>query len=135
MQHLSLKVITGAIFLASVIGEAEAGQCTQEIANYEKQLSSSDAGMGPTDPSASTTATTETPATATMNEAAEGKATSAQDVQQQNQGEPTAADAAQAQSALPAAGPAQGTLDQARQLDKAGKEAECMTVMESLKAQ
>src|SRR5262245_6538402 len=133
MQHLSLKVITGAIFLASVIGEAEAGQCTQEIANYEKQLSSSDAGMGPTDPSASTTATTETPTTATMNEAAEGKATSAQDVQQQNQGEPTAADAAQAQSALPAAG--QGTLDQARQLDKAGKEAECMTVMESLKAQ
>src|SRR5262247_855059 len=134
MQHLSLKVITGAIFLASVIGEAEAGQCTQEIANYEKQLSSSDAGMGPTDPSASTTATTGTPATETMSEAAEGKATSAQDVQQQNQGEPTAADAAQAQSVAPAAGPdVKTTLERAKELDKAGKEAECMAAMESLK--
>src|SRR5262245_5588193 len=97
MWRLSLKMMTSAILVASLIGDAEAGQCTQEIEEYQKELSSTDAGMGPTDPAASATTAPETPATATMNEAAEGKATSGQDVQMQNQGQPTAADAAQAQ--------------------------------------
>jgi hypothetical protein len=71
-----------------------------------------------------------------MNEAVEGKATSAQDVQKQNQGEPTAADAAQAGNIAPSAGgQSQMTLDKARELDAAGKEAECMALIETLKAE
>jgi hypothetical protein len=143
MWRPSLIVITSAFCFTSLI-DAEAGQCTQEIESYQKELSKTDAGMGPTDPatSATTSANTtseseanETPATAAMNESVEGKATSPEDVQQQNQGQPTAADAAQAGGIAPAAGPeAEVTLAKARELDQAGKEEECMGVMETLKA-
>jgi hypothetical protein len=133
MWRLSSIALASALCIAFGTGDAEAGQCTQEIENYQKELSKTDAGMGPTEPAASAN---ETPATATMNEAAEGKATSSQDVQQQNQGQPTAADAAEAESIAPAAGGgSQVTLDQARELDAAGKEAECMAVIEKLKAE
>ncbi len=144
MWRVSFMTIMSALYIASLISDAKAGQCTQAIESYQKELSKTDAGMGPTDPAASTTISAdtasepeadETPATAAMSEAVEGKATSAQDVQNQNQGEPTAADAAQAEGIAPAAGPnPQVTLDHARALDEAGKEAECMAVIELLKS-
>lgn len=144
MWRFSTVVLTSALCVTSVAGHASAGQCTQEIEAYQKELSKSDAGMGPTDPAASTAATestaeepeaNETPATAAMNEAVEGKAASPEDVQNQNQGQPTAADAAQAEAVAPAAGPdLQVTLDHAKALDEAGKETECMSVIELLKS-
>jgi hypothetical protein len=142
----ALMMVTAALGVSFALSQASAGQCTQEIQNYEKQVSTSDAGMGPTKPTATGTATSVdnagatpkagevpgTEATKTMNQAVEGKATSQQDVQKQNQGQPTAADSTKPESAEPAAGPV--NLDQARTLDRAGKEAECMAVMQKLKA-
>jgi hypothetical protein len=137
-------MFTAAIGVSFVLSQASAGSCTQEIQSYEKQVSKSDAGMGPTQPTSSGTSagnTGSTPkagevpgteATATMNQTVEGKATSPQDVQKQNQGQPTASDSTKPESAEPAAGPV--TLEQARTLDRAGKEAECMAVMQKLKA-
>ena len=144
MWRPSLILITSALCFTSIL-DAEAGQCTQEIESYQKELSKSDAGMGPAKPATSATASantaseseaSETPATAAMNEAVEGKAASPEDVLKQNQGNPTAADAAQAAAIAPAAGPeAELSLAKARELDAAGMEAECMGIMETLKAQ
>jgi hypothetical protein len=142
-----LMIFTAALGAGLALSQANAGPCTQEIQSYEKQVSKSDAGMGPTKPTTTGTATSEanagstrktgevpgTEATKTMNQAVEGKATSQQDVQKQNQGQPTAADASKPESAEPAAGPV--SLEQARTLDRAGKEAECMAVMQKLKAE
>jgi len=143
MKYL-LMILTAALGVGIAVSRADAGQCTQEIEKYQKQVSQSDAGMGPTKPTTvqNTAADTGskpqagevpgTEATAAMNQAVEGKATSQQDVQNQNQGQPTAADTPE--SATPAAGPGSVGLKQAHQLDQAGKEAECMAIMEKLKA-
>jgi hypothetical protein len=76
-----------------------------------------------------------TEATTEMNSASQGKATSAQDVQ--NQRQPTAADAARANQVAPAAGPTKAltTLEHARELDHAGKESEYMTTVQQAKHQ
>jgi hypothetical protein len=148
-MKIPLMILTAAFGMGFALNQADAGQCTQEIQNYEKlAVKKSDAGMGPTQPTAGGTATSAgdtgatpkagevpgTEATTTMNQAVEGKATSPEDVQKQNQGQPTAADSGQPESAEPAAGPDAVNLEQARQLDRSGKEAECMAVMEKLKA-
>jgi hypothetical protein len=144
-MKLPLVILTVALGVGLATSRADAGQCTQEIEKYQKEMSQSDAGMGPTQPT--TVQNTDaadtgskpkagdvpgTEATAAMNQAVEGKATSQQDVQNQNQGQPTAADTPE--STAPAAGPGSVGLQQARQLDQAGKEAECMAIMEKLKA-
>jgi hypothetical protein len=70
------------------------------------------------------------PPTATMNQATAGSAASPQDVQRQTQGVPTAS--GQAQGAGSGAGgktAAMTALDQARALDRQGKEAECMAAI------
>jgi hypothetical protein len=98
-------ILTAALGVGVAMGRADAGQCTQEIEKYQKEVSQSDAGMGPTQPTtlqntdaANTGSKPEagdvpgTEATAAMNQVVEGKATSPQDVQNQNQGLPTAAD-------------------------------------------
>lgn len=108
----------------------------------EKSLSSTDAGQGPTDTgmaesTASAGTATEVPqagevpqteATPAMNEETAGIATSPEDVQRQNTGEPTAAEAAQAGQSIPAAGQSEVTdpLQEARMRDQAGDEAGCM---------
>lgn len=69
------------------------------------------------------------PPTETMTDATQNKATSAQDVLQQNQGEPTDSDAAQAGQMATAAGidEASDALQRAKELDRAGDEAACMS--------
>jgi hypothetical protein len=146
-RHLLLIAGSACLLLAG--GQAYAGQCTQEIGALEKALSSKDAGMGPTDTgmaeSSGDAQTAEVPtagelpeteATPAMNEATQGKATSPEDVQRQNTGEPTAAEAAQAEQTAPAAGSQSEVTDplqRARELDKAGKEEECLAAVSEAK--
>jgi hypothetical protein len=96
---MKLTVLTTALVLIG--GAAQAGPCT--TASMSKQ----DAGSGPTTGSASQTEnraaakeTPQHPPTSAMNQAASSTATSAQDVQRQTEGKPTAAQ--QAQGATPA---------------------------------
>jgi hypothetical protein len=83
-------VTCAAIVLSA--GAANAGPCNGQ---------GKDAGSGPTPGYTGKTITTgqadakEHPPTATMNRAADGKATSAQDAQRQQQGQPTVAQQAQ----------------------------------------
>ncbi|GIK99516.1 MAG: hypothetical protein BroJett029_37250 [Alphaproteobacteria bacterium] len=147
-----LLLIAGGASLLLASGLAQAGPCSDEIAMLEKQLSSKDAGMGPVDTGMAESSqsadagTADTPtagevpgteATPAMNEVTEGIATSPQDVQQQNTGQPTASEAAQAGEMAPAAGQSDVTdhLQQAREYDAAGKEAECMTSVTQAKRQ
>src|ERR1043165_4626193 len=94
----TLFVLGTAAGLVIAAAAASAGTCTTEIENLQKQLSSSDAGMGPTGTATTGMGTiTETgnlhPPTDTMNQATDNKAASSNDVLNQNQGAPTNSDA------------------------------------------
>jgi hypothetical protein len=123
-------------------GAASAGTCSTEIETLQKKLSSTDAGMGPTGNGnvGSMGTVTETgkthPPTDTMNQATEGKAASSEDVLSQNQGAPTASEAATADQSA-SAGPAEASdaLQRARQFDQAGDEAACMNEIGKAKSQ
>jgi len=134
---IALGVGAGCLLFAN---SALAGACTAQIDTLQKQLQSSDAGMGPTgnatggdqvtsnpvSPSGTAQAPT-TPATGTMNDASQNKATSAQDVQSQNAGAGTLADQATgAASGATGNASALTSLQRAQQLDQAGDEAGCM---------
>jgi hypothetical protein len=72
-----------------------------------------------------------------MNEAAEGKATSSEDVLSQNQNAPTDSEAAEAGQYGTSAGSATeatASLERARDLDQQGDEAACMTEVGKAKA-
>jgi hypothetical protein len=145
MKSTLFFVNLGAGFLLAA-GPAAAGLCTAEIENLEKTLSTADAGMGPTGtgtdagagavtgvapgttPGTTSDTTQEHPPTEAMNQAAQGKATSPEDVLQQNQGAPTDSDAAEAGQMSTAAGidDATDSLQQAKELDQKGDEAACM---------
>jgi hypothetical protein len=135
---IALGASAGCMLLA---GSALAGPCAAQIDTLSKQLAATDAGMGPTggagdtmdqtaanpvSPSGSVQTPT-TPATGAMNDASQNKATSAQDVQNQNTGQGTMADQA-AGTANPAGGKSEAAaaLARAQQLDDAG-DAGCMT--------
>jgi hypothetical protein len=153
-MQLFLAAASATLLLASA--SAYAGPCSDEIASLEKTLSGSDAGMGPTDTTGSSdtmdadTAQADegsmpkageapgTEATALMNETTEGKATSAQDVVKQNEGQPTAAEAAQDEaqtSEVARSSPSEAStlLEQAKEFDQAGKEEDCMAAIEKAK--
>ena len=133
----TLLVAGTALGLVLAAGAASAGPCSTEIDTLQKQLSSTDAGMGPT----GTGEVTETgklhPPTGTMNEATEGKATSPGDVAAQNTGEPTDAEAAQSGEFGTSAAPieAEASLERARQFDQAGDETACMEEINKVKTQ
>jgi hypothetical protein len=140
-------------------GSAMAGPCTAQIDVLQKQLQATDAGMGPTangavsgtgtinqstlanpvSPSGQPQVPT-TPATGTMNEASQNKATSAQDVQSQNTGEGTAADTATGATAATTTGDSSGqvsgnagaaaAVQRAQQLDQAGDAAGCQKALD-----
>jgi hypothetical protein len=81
----------------------------------------------PVSPSGQPEATT--PATGTMNEASQNKATSPQDVQNQNTGQGTMADQGSSANAATAAGgnsTAANALERAKMFDQAGDEQACM---------
>lgn len=88
MDRRKLAFVTAFVALCVTGGAAQAGPCTRK-----------DAGSGPTvganaQPSATGTGTQQHPPTAAMNSAAQGKATSSEDAQRQEQGEATAAEEA-----------------------------------------
>ena len=125
----TLLVFGTALGLVAATGVASAGTCTMEIDKLQKQLSSSDAGMGPT----GTGQVAETgqelhPPTDTMNKATGNKAASSDDVANQNVGQPTDAEAAQSGEFGASAEPteADAALERARQFDLAGNESGCM---------
>jgi hypothetical protein len=119
-----------ALITLTVIA-AQAGPCTGEIESLTKTMASKDAGSGPTSGSGGTVgsgtpAAGQHPPTTAMSQATQGGAASPQDVRQQTAGQPTAAQQ-------------QGTIDvsaalaRARDLDKQGKEAECMQAVQQAK--
>jgi hypothetical protein len=131
-------LVAGTAFGLVLAGAASAGPCSTEIDTLQKQLSSSDAGMGPTGTGeVAETGSTLHPPTDTMNQATEGKAASPEDVVSQNQGEPTDAEAAQSGEYGTSAAPAEteASLERARQFDQAGDEAACMEEINKVKAQ
>jgi hypothetical protein len=133
----TLLVAGTALGLVLAAGAASAGPCSTEIDTLQKQLSSTDAGMGPTGTGEVAETGTLHPPTDTMNQAVEGKATSPADVASQNQGEPTDADAAQAGAYGTSAAPVEteASLERARQFDQAGDEAACMEEIGKVKTQ
>ena|SRR5688572_24805 len=131
----TLLVAGTAFGLVFAAGAASAGPCSTEIDTLQKQLSSSDAGMGPTGAGEVAETGNLHPPTDTMNEAAEGKATSPGDVASQNTGEPTDAEAAQAGEYGTSAAPVEASLERARQFDQAGDEAACMEEINKVKTQ
>jgi len=138
---IALGAGAGCLLMA---GSAMAGPCTAQIEQM-RQLQSTDAGMGPTggaspngantmdqtaSNSASPSGSSQTPThppTGTMNEASQNKATSAQDVQNQNTGQATMADQANGTaSSTGGNSEAAAALARAQELDRAG-DAGCMT--------
>jgi hypothetical protein len=131
----TLLVAGTALGLVLAAGAASAGPCSTEIDTLQKQLSSTDAGMGPTGTGeVAETGSKLHPPTETMNQATEGKAASSEDVASQNTGEPTDADAAQA-GAYGTSAAAEASLERARQFDQIGDEAACMDEINKLKTQ
>ena len=134
----TLLVAGTAFGLVLAAGAASAGQCSTEIDTLQKQLSSSDAGMGPTGTGqVAETGSKLHPPTETMNQATEGKAASSEDVASQNTGQATDAEAAQSGESGASAAPieAEASLERARQFDQAGDEAGCMDEINKLKTQ
>jgi hypothetical protein len=160
MKTITLLLGAGALAALSA-GTAAAGPCTAEIDNVTKLLASKDAGAGPTaggasattgqhppsatmgaaDPStAASSAAAQSgqpqhPPTATMNQATQGGAASPQDAASQSRGGSTAAQQAQGERRPAAENLAsiQAALSEARGLDQAGKETECMDAIQRAK--
>jgi hypothetical protein len=149
-------LLASSAVLALALSPAWAGPCSDQIAEIQKTLSSTDAGAGPTlgaAPAANpaTTAATSpaasaaarppgTEATAAMNTATEGRAASAQDVRAQQQGQPTSSQVAQTGSTgraaqLPADKLSQvhAALDRARSLDQQGNNDGCTQAINEAK--
>jgi hypothetical protein len=82
-------------------------------------------------PQAGETSREQHPPTAAMGQATQGGAASPQDVQRQTRGEPTAAQQAEGarRPATANLGSAQAALERARELDRSGKETECMAAI------
>jgi hypothetical protein len=130
---IALSAGAGCVLMA---GSAMAGPCSAEIEALSKQLQATDAGMGPTANAGGSGSTASPvspsgepqaparPATGAMNEASQNKATSAQDVQNQNTGQGTMAD--QAMQSAGGNQTAAASLEQAKKFDQAGDEAGCL---------
>ncbi len=128
-----LLVASTALGLTLAAGAASAGPCSTEIDTLQKQISSTDAGMGPTGAGqVAETGSKLHPPTEAMNQATEGKAASADDVAAQNQGQPTDGEAAQAGAGTTL--DSEASLERARQFDQAGDEAACMDEVNKVKS-
>jgi hypothetical protein len=142
---IALGAGAGCLLLANA---AMAGPCTAQIDALQKELQATDAGMGPTgtgtgvgpdtmtqsganavSPSGTPQVPT-TPATGTMNQASQNKATSPQDVQNQNTGQGTVADQAAGAVTVPGTQSALQSLQVARQLDQTGDAAGCQDALD-----
>lgn len=139
----AISIAAFCTFLVLPLGQAQAGACTGEIENLAKTIAATDAGSGPTSgavgPASGAAApsgdTAQHPPTGRMSQEVQGRATSPQDVRQQTEGKPTAADQAQGARAATSAEKAEAAtaLNRARLLDSSGKEAECMEAIQQAK--
>jgi hypothetical protein len=146
----SAAALLGACALLPLLaGNAGAQQCKTEIDNVAKLLASRDAGAGPTTgmaqpgtpggapPSQAGAAAGQPqhPPTGRMGQATPGGAASPQDVQSQTRGEPTATQKAEGarQPEAEKLASAQAALQRARELDRTGREAECMRAIAEAK--
>jgi len=124
------RAISLAVISLLAAGAASAGPCSTEIDTLQKQLSSTDAGMGPTgtnamnqttgspvSPSGAAQVPTHAP-TGQMNEASQNKATSAQDVQMQNTGQGTMADTSTGAAPSSAGGSAEAAASLQRAIER-----------------
>jgi hypothetical protein len=140
VKILNSVIIAGAL-LAVPISTAAAGPCTAEIENVTKLMAARDAGAGPTTGAGGAAGAqpaeprAQHPPTAIIGQQTQGEATSPQDVQSQTRGGPTAAEQAQGarRPAAEALASAQAALEEARSLDRAGKETECMDAISRAK--
>lgn len=95
-------VLGSCALFALTVTAAQAGPCSTEIDNLSKTLASKDAGSGPTPGAAGSTSSSmapggQHPPTTAMSQAAQGSATSPEDVRRQTAGQPTAAQQAGSQ--------------------------------------
>jgi hypothetical protein len=133
MNKFNTLIVAGAL-LAVPMSSAAAGPCTTEIDNVTKLMAARDAGAGPTTGAGGAAGQqpadrpAQHPPTEIIGRETQGKAASPQDVQSQTRGGPTAAEQAQGarRPAAEAIASAQTALEEARNHDRAGKEAECM---------
>jgi hypothetical protein len=133
MNKFNTLIVAGAL-LAVPMSSAAAGPCTTEIDNVSKLMAARDAGAGPTTGAGGTAGQqpadrpAQHPPTEIIGRETQGKAASPQDVQSQTRGGPTAAEQAQGarRPAAEAIASAQTAVEEARNHDRAGKEAECM---------
>jgi hypothetical protein len=133
MNRFNTLIVAGAL-LAVPMSSAAAGPCTTEIENVTKLMAARDAGAGPTTGAGGAAGQqpadrpAQHPPTEIIGRQTQGKAASPQDVQSQTRGGPTAAEQAQGARRPAAEGiaSAQAALEEARNHDRAGKEAECM---------
>ena len=139
-MHMTIAaaVLGGTLSLLHCAGPAQAGECTGEIANLTKQVTATDAGSGPTagSPPASpgSADASQHPPTGRMTDATQGRAASPQDVRQQTQGAPTAADQAKSGTGSESRGvEISALLERAKSLDQTGKEADCMDAVRQAK--
>jgi hypothetical protein len=126
--------------LSMIAGPVLAGPCTDQIAQFDKQMASSDAGSGPTGsiankPLASGSGGAQAPdtsgahpPTARMNQAAGDKATSPADVRAQTQGQDTAV-----KGGSPPLDQAMQALARARTADAQGNAADCNAALNEAK--
>ncbi len=131
-------ILISATLTAVGAGAANAGPCTNEIDAFAKTLAAKDAGSGPTPGTSAATQpaakqSAEHPPSAIMGQQTEGKATSPEDVRRQTEGQPPAAQQGTTGTATGSMSDASAKLDQARALDRQGKEAECMDALRQAK--
>lgn len=138
--RLALMLSSAALALAVFAGPAAAGPCSDEIQKLSKTLSTptkaenetTQGGAHGINPATDTTGTvnsgtqtsTQLPKTGgsvAMNAETQGRAASPEDVKRQNEGKPTAGETAQ-------------KLNEAMQLDRQGKEQECMDAVKRIKS-
>jgi hypothetical protein len=131
-MHTRTFIVAGIALVGSGLSPAISGPCTMEIDGLTKTLAAKDAGSGPTvgatgQANAPTGSSAQHPPTAVMGQETQGKATSPEDVRRQTQGEPPAAQQGMAGTAGKSERMDQvdKALEQARALDRQGKEAEC----------
>ena len=139
-MHTRTFIVAGIALVGSGLSPAISGPCTMEIDGLTKTLAAKDAGSGPTvgatgQANAPTGSSAQHPPTAVMRQETQGKATSPEDVRRQTQGEPPAAQQGMAGTAGKSERMDQvdKALEQARALDRQGKEAECMDTVRRAK--
>ena len=132
MKTMAFILANIALFALGV-SSATSGPCGNEIDSLSKILAAKDAGSGPTAGAASGTPSAASPSA--QHPQTEGRATSPEDVRRQTEGQPPAAQQGTSGAAPRTDSPSEASsaLDRARELDRQGREAECMEAVRAAK--